>query len=265
MSCSPTSLILNQTKLVSYYFDNKIEKMDESGKNDLINQREVIQIKVEYAYGIIMEKGDRLIDEDYNQSMLFYKKANKLFLDSKKLSIRILSHRYPNFAKWMKNDLDINFNKEDVVDLYWLAASMAGSIQSSRGSNPHEIINIPIIKKLLETAIDLDPTWGDGALYSAMMSYSAIRPDLNKEAVRDTVDFYFKKALDLSGGTDLSVFVAYAELIHKPRQEKNDFEKKLSHVTNLNVKQNNKHKLNNLIAIKRAKWLLSKKEDYFLE
>ena len=58
-----------------------------------------------------------------------------------------------------ENDLDINFNKEDVVDLYWLAASMAGSIQSSRGSNPHEIINIPIIKKLLETAIDLDPTW----------------------------------------------------------------------------------------------------------
>ena len=41
--------------------------------------------------------------------------------------------------------------------------------------------------------------------------------------------------------------------------------KKLSHVTNLNVKQNKQHKLNNLIAIKRAKWLLSKKEDYFLQ
>ncbi len=265
MSCSPTSLILNQTKLVSYYFDNKIEKMDKSGKNDLINQREVIQTKVEYAYGVIMEKGDRLIDEDYNQSMLFYKKANKLFLESKKLSIRILSHRHPNFIKWMKNDLHINFNKEDVVDLYWLAASMAGSIQSSRGSNPHEIINIPIIKKLLETAIKLDPTWGDGALYSAMMSYSAIRPDLNKEAVKDTVDFYFKKVLDISEGTNLSIFVAYAELIHKPRQEKNDFEKKLSHVINLNIKHDKQHKLNNLIAIKRAKWLLSKKEDYFLQ
>ena len=53
-----------------------------------------------------------------------------------------------------------------------------------------------------------------------MMSYSSIRPDLSREAIKDTVDFYFKKALELSDSLDASLFVSYAELIHKPRQEK---------------------------------------------
>ena len=70
---------------------------------------------------------------------------------------------------------------------------MAGSIQSSRGSNPHELVNIPVIGKLLETAIYLDPKWGDGSLQSAMMSYSAIRPDLNREHLKILWTFTLRK------------------------------------------------------------------------
>ena len=99
-----------------------------------------------------------------------------------------------------------------------------GQYNQVEGSNPYELINIPTIGKLLETAIFLDPTWESGSLFSAMMSYSAIRPDLSGQAMKDTVDYYFKKSLEISDSLDASVFVSYAELIHKPRQEKNDFE-----------------------------------------
>ena len=238
--------------------------MKEYDIKDYQKQQEIVQTKIEYAYGILMEKGDRLIDDDYEEGVSYYKKANKLFTEAKELSLALLSYRYPNFIQWMKKDLYINFKKEDISDLYWLTASMAGSIQSSRGANPYELINIPIIGKLLETAIALDPKWGGGSLQAAMMSYSSIRPDLSRGALKDTVDFYFKKALELSDSLDASIFVSYAELIHKPRQEKKDFESKLLHVIGMNVNLDKERKINNLIAIKRAKWLLSKKEDYFL-
>ena len=264
MSCSPTSLILNQTKIVSFYFDTKISKMNIDEAKDSIPTKELVQTKVLYAYGILMEKGDRLIDENYHEGLFYYKKANKLFLEAKESIITILLNQYPDFLQWMENDLDIDLGKKDIPDLYWLAASMAGSIQSSRGTNPHELINIPVIGKLLEKAIYLDPKWGDGSLQSAMMSYSAIRPDLNREALKDTVDFYFKKALDFSDSLDASIFVSYAELIHKPRQEKEEFEDKLLHVLKMKTGSDKKRKLSNLVSIKRAKWLLSKKEDYFL-
>ena len=264
MSCSPTSLILNQTKIISYYFDTKISKMDNDTKKDSISPEELAQTKIIYAYGILMEKADRLIDENYEESLLYYEKANKLFLEAKESLITILIDQYPDFLKWMKNDLDINLNKKDIPHLYWLAASMAGSIQSSRGSNPHELINIPVIGTLLKTSIYLDPKWGDGSLQSAMMSYSAIRPDLNREELKDTVDFYFKKALEYSDSLDASIFVSYAELIHKPRQEKEDFENKLLFVLKMKAGSDKKRKLSNLVSKRRAKWLLSKKEDYFL-
>ena len=264
MSCSPTSLILNQTKIISYYFDTKISKMDNDTKKDSISPEELAQTKIIYAYGILMEKADRLIDENYEESLLYYEKANKLFLEAKESLITILIDQYPDFLKWTKNDLDINLDKKKVPYLYWLAASMAGSIQSSRGSNPHELINIPVIGTLLKTSIYLDPKWGDGSLQSAMMSYSAIRPDLNREALKDTVNFYFRQALEFSDSLDASIFVSYAELIHKPRQEKKEFENKLLFVLKMKAGANKKRKLSNMVSKQRAKWLLSKKEDYFL-
>ena len=239
--------------------------MSEKDFENISHQRNTIQTKVEYAYGILMEKGDRLIDDDYSKGMIYYKKAYKLFSEAKQSSLTILLEKYPNFNQWIKKDLNINFDTRDTPDLYWLAASMAGTIQSSRGSNPYELINIPTIGKLLEAAIFLDSSWGSGALYSAMMSYSAIRPDLSGKAMKDTVDYYFKRALHLSDSLDASVYVSYAELIHKPQQERNDFEEKLRYAINMDLNKNKKIKLNNLISINRAKWLISSAEDYFLE
>ena len=238
--------------------------MNQDDARDSLYQEKLAQTKVLYAYGVLMEMGDRLIDENYEEGLVYYEKANKLFVEAKESITTILLSQYPDFLQWIKNDLDINLEKKEIPYLYWLAASMAGSIQSSRGTKPHELVNIPVIGKLLETAIYLDPKWGEGSLQSAMMSYSAIRPDLNREALKDTVDFYFKKALEFSDSLDASIFVSYAELIHKPRQEKEDFENKLLFVLKMKAGSDKKRKLSNLVSKRRAKWLLSKKEDYFL-
>ena len=93
MSCSPTSLILNQTKIVSYYFDSKIIKLNNDTAKDSLLE-ELVQTKIVYAYGILMEKGDRLVDENYEESLFYYKKANRLFLDAKESLITILINQY---------------------------------------------------------------------------------------------------------------------------------------------------------------------------
>ena len=40
---------------------------------------------------------------------------------------------------------------------------------------------------------------------------------------------------------------------------------KLKHAINVDLNKNKKIKLNNLISINRARWLMSNTEDYFLE
>ena len=121
------------------------------------------------------------------------------------------------------------------------------------------------MERLLTTAIQLDPTWGNGTLYSAMMSYTTSRPDLSGEMLRDTVDFYYKKAVEFSDSLDASPFLTYAESIHKPLQERKEFEDKLSFVLEMDVIRNSEYELSNLIAKNRAEWLLSNTDEYFLE
>ena len=52
-----------------------------------VNRVKIIKAKVEYAFGVIMEESDRLIDEDYFLALHGYKKANKLFTESKLLNL----------------------------------------------------------------------------------------------------------------------------------------------------------------------------------
>jgi hypothetical protein len=263
-SCVPKSLLLEQPKLVSMYFDRKIKNLESIPNPIKEDKRQLIKTKVEYGFGVIMEQSDRLIEVDYTAGLAGYKKVNLIFEEARESAISLLTERYPDFEYWLRNESQIQFDREDIFDLYWLAAAFGGSIKSSRG-NPFELIHLPYVGRLLTTAIQLDPTWGNGTLYSAMMSYTTSRPDLSGEMLRDTVDFYYKKAVEYSDSLDAGPFLTYAESIHKPFQERKEFEDKLSFVLEMDVIRNSKYELSNLIAKNRAEWLLSNTDEYFLE
>ena len=147
-------------------------------------------------------------------------------------------------------------------DIYWLAASIGGCISSSRG-DPFELINLPNVGRLLRTGIDINPEWGNGSFFSAMISFTTTRSDLNEIMLRDSVDYYFDKAILYSDGKDAGPYLAYAESIHKPFQERKNFVDKLNYVINMENKPNNEFELTNLLAKSRAKWLLARTEEYF--
>ena len=98
-----------------------------------------------------------------------------------------------------------------------------------------------------------------------MMSFTATRTDLSEILLRDSVDFYFNKALLHSDSLDASPYVTYAESIHKTYQERKEFEDKLNYVIDMAVIPKSEYELSNLIAKNRAEWLLTKTEEYFLE
>ncbi len=264
ISCSPKNLIINQPKILSLYFENKITKLENSGNLVLEDEQQIVKSKVLYGFGVLIEEGDRLLDLNYMEGMKKYKKANEIFLGARDYQTKLILRKYPNFKSWLNNEEDIAFNKDDISDLYWLAAAIGGTIKSSRG-NPIELIQLPNVGRLLRKTIQLDPGWGKGSLYSAMMSYNSSRLDIGSTVLKDSVDYYFKKAIEYSDSLDASVFVSYAESIHKPFQQKKEYLNKLNLVLNMETKPNSMYELSNLIAKRRAKWLISKTDDYFLE
>ena len=263
-SCVPKAFLLEQPKLVSVYFERKIKKLENKRSRSIEHERLLIKTRVEYGFGIIMEQADRLIDDNYLEGLNEYKKANIIFNEAKDSGMSIMSDRYPEFNTWLKKDAQIDFKQEDVSDMYWLAASIGGAIGSSRG-NPFELINLPYVGRLLNKCIQIDPEWNHGSLYSAMMSFTTTRSDLSEEMLRDTVDHYFNKTISSSNGMDAGPYLTYAESIHKTFQERKDFVDKLNYVLEMDIIPNSDHELSNLIAKSRAKWLLTKTDEYFLE
>ena len=263
-ACVPKAFLLEQPKLVSVYFERKIEKLEKAKSPDLDSQRLLMRTKVEYGFGIIMEQANRLIDEDYSLAMVKYEQANKIFSEARDSGILIISKKYPNFKKWLNKEASIDFNSDDISDIYWLAVSIGGCISSSRG-NPFELINLPNVGRLLRAGIDINPEWENGSFYSAMISFTTTRSDLNEVMLRDSVDYYFDKAVLYSDGKDAGPYLTYAESIHKPFQERKNFVDKLNYVINMENKPNNEFELTNLLAKSRAKWLLARTDEYFLE
>ena len=263
-ACVPKAFLLEQPKLVSVYFERKIDKLEKTKSPDLDSQRLLMRTKVEYGFGIIMEQASRLIDEDYSKAMAKYEQANKIFSEARDSGISIMSKKYPSFNKWLNKETSIDFNADDMNDIYWLAASIGGCISSSRG-DPFELINLPNVGRLLRTGIDIYPEWANGSFYSAMMSFTTTRSDLNETMLRDSVDFYFNNAIFYSNGKDAGPYLTYAESIHKPFQERKDFVDKLNYVMNMENKPSNEFELTNLLAKSRAKWLLARTDEYFLE
>ena len=264
ISCVPKAFLLDQPQLLSVYFDRKIKNLEKNDMPTIDDQRDLIRTKVEYGFGVIMEQADRLIDMDYYSAIDKYKEANIVFKEARDLGILVLNRKYPLFDDWLRNEAKIKFIKNDVIDLYWLAAAYGGTIGSSRG-NPFELIHLPSVGRLLRKCIELDPEWNNGAIYSAMMSFTATRSDLSEVMLRDSVDFYFDKAISYSDSLDAGPFITYAESVHKPYQERKEFVDKLNYVLDMKIKSRSDYELPNLIAKNRAEWLLSKTEEYFLE
>jgi len=263
-SCVPRTLIVDHPKIVSLYFEKKIKSLERKKSLSTEQKRLLLKTKVEYGFGVLLEESDRTLDHDYNLGVKKSQKAYIVFSDAKKVGNSILIISYPKLDSWLSGETDLQFNINDVSDLYWLAAAYGGAIKSSRG-NPFDVVKLPVVKKLLITAIALDPKWGKGALYSAMMSYTSSRPDLFGDALIDSVSSFYEKALIASDSLDASLFVSYAELIDKKFQDRDAFEQKLDIVLNMDVEKDKDFRLSNIIAQERAKWLLSKTDEIFFE
>ena len=263
-SCVPRTLIVDHPKIVSLYFEKKIKSLERKKSLSTEQKRLLLKTKVEYGFGVLLEESDRILDDDYNLGVKKSQEAYIVFSDAKKVGNSILIISYPKLDSWLSGETDLQFKINDVSDLYWLAAAYGGAIKSSRG-NPFDVVKLPVVKKLLITAIALDPKWGKGALYSAMMSYTSSRPDLFGDALIDSVSSFYEKALIASDSLDASLFVSYAELIDKKFQDRDAFEQKLDIVLNMDVEKDKDFRLSNIIAQERAKWLLSKTDDIFFE
>ncbi len=216
-----------------------------------------------YSFGFVMEDAERQSLEDYERGNEVYERANKLFTRALRYGMHGMELKYPEFNTWLiKRDLNTNpFEKEDIPYLYWLSAAIGGAVSSSQG-NPVFVVDLPKIGWLLEKSLELDASWNNGALYSAMISYTMSRPDIVKNREQTAREF-FDKAEHASFGKDCSIYVRFAESVCIKNQNKDEFLENLNYVLNFDIESAKDLKLTNAMAKARAKWLIERIDDLF--
>ena len=75
---------------------------------------------------------------------------------------------------------------------------------------------------------------------------------------------HFERARQLADGKRVSLYVSLAESVSVSEQKKDEFEKLLNEALAVDIMKAPDQKLANILAQRRAKWLLSRTDQLFL-
>ena len=221
----------------------------------------------EYAYAFVAQQADEVRRESLDRSDAMRERSRKLYLRAHGYGLRGLESRYPGFTAALETDVDAalaRVRKCDVALLYWTAASLGLVISGSR-DDPAMIARLPLVEALIGRAAELDDTWGGGAVPTFLITIEGTRSGVSKEEAQRTMRLHFDRAIQISNGRDAGVFLAYAENACIPAQNAGEFRLMLQKALAVETKTDRANRLANLIAQRRARWLLTQIDELFLE
>ncbi len=207
----------------------------------------------QYAYGWVEPSGER-------------DRAKRLALRARDYGVRALSASIDNFGVRLASNPRAAValaRQRDVPALYWTAAAWLLAI--SNGKDDIDLLgDLPVVDALISRAVELDPSFGDGAIDTILISYEASRAALSKEAGAHARE-HFRLAVERSGGQSASPFVAAAEALAIPDQNRAEFDDLLARALSIDPNVRPEWRLQNILAQRRATWLLAHHADFFIE
>lgn len=220
-----------------------------------------------YSYGYVDFRGEVLMDEDFEQGRELRTRARRLYLRGLNYCLRGIETEHPGFRQQLLTApreaaqlIDGKHEKWDLPFLYWTSASLGLAIAVSKG-DAAMLARLPEVEALVDRALDLDETWDAGSLHEFKVTFEAAKPgDPNVEEIRK----HYDRALQLARPERAGVYVSYAEAVAVPQQNREQFQELLQKALAVNPEADPNNRLVNLLAQRRAEWLLKRIDELFL-
>jgi predicted anti-sigma-YlaC factor YlaD len=219
----------------------------------------------QYAYGWIQLEADYVEEDSLARATHRRERARKLYLRALGYGMRGLEVDHPGLRAALSQDpvaALAKTKKTDVPLLYWTAAAWAGAM--SLKINDSEVsADQPIVDALARRALALDPSWERGSIHEFFVSWESGRSSIggSKEKALE----HYQKAVELSRGLRVSPYVTYAESIAVPEQDRAAFTTALEKALTVDATRPDDQRLVNILMQKRARWLLPRVDEYFIE
>jgi predicted anti-sigma-YlaC factor YlaD len=221
----------------------------------------------EYAYAFVDLKAEETQEESVDRADALRERARKLYLRANRYAMRGLETRYAGFGAALDNDAATalkRVRKQDVPLLYWTAASLGLAISCSKGS-PEMIAQLPLVEMIVNRIAELDESFENGAVPEFLITLEAARSGVKLEDQEKAMRQHFDRAIEISKGKRAGTYVSFAENASVPAQNAAEFKSLLEKALAIDVDADPDNRLANIVAQRRARWLLAHMNELFLE
>jgi predicted anti-sigma-YlaC factor YlaD len=219
----------------------------------------------QYSYAFVQQEADEMEPRDLGEAERLRKRARRLYLRARNYGVRGLEVRHRDFNSSLRQNPKQTVEQASRVDvplLYWTAASWGAAISISK-DDPELIADLPAVEALIDRALQLDENT-TREIHGFLITYEPSRPNGKGDPYQRSRG-HFEKALALSSGQLASPLVALAEAVSISKQDRKEFESLLRRALAIQVDAKPEWRLANLVMQRRARWLLSRTDELFLE
>jgi len=212
----------------------------------------------QYAYAFVALDAEKIDAKNPKAAAEMRERAARLYARAHRHAMVALERSSPGFDEALRQANPTKQPKltADQVPLaYWAAASLGGWISMSK-DDPDLVADLPLSMRLAELAWQIKPEFGQGALASLMGTLESAKVG----GSRHKAQLYFDQAIAFGKGQEAGAFVAKAEGVALPAEDRNMFEQLLKQAIDIS----NQHRsLQNEVMRERAQWLLSSVDELF--
>jgi predicted anti-sigma-YlaC factor YlaD len=219
----------------------------------------------QYAYAFVQMEADYIEAQDLDRATAQRTRAKRLYLRARDYGLRSFEVEFPGFWERFKTDPDgalSKTTKKHVPQLYYTAAAWGAAFAIDKTDSSLSVDQV-LIEKLMQRAIALDEAWELGSLHDFFITWEGGRSSIGGSL--EKAKQHFDRALALSNGRRVSPYITWAEVMSVSAQNKKEFQELLNKALEIDVNKAPAQRLANIIGQKRAKWLLSRTDELFVE
>ena len=224
----------------------------------------------QYAYAFVEQPADFLEAADLGGATAQRERAVRLYRRALAYGWRGLEVDFPGLRAALAAQPDqaesklasFHLQARHVPLLYWTAAATAAAASGAK-QDAELTADLPLAAAMMRHVLALDEGYGGGAAHEFFIAYEGGRASVGGSiaAARE----HFERALQLAGGKRASPYVSFAETVSVAAQDRAEFEKLLQQALAIDPEALPEERLANIVAQRRARWLLGRAEDLFIE
>ncbi len=219
----------------------------------------------QYAYGGLVQDADLIEKTDYDRAVHLRRRACRLLIRARDYGIRGAATVLPGFEDKLRSDPAAALSaaeKKDVPLLFWTACAWGAAISLGK-DDPELMADLFIVEAIMKRVMELDEEFDLGSPHDFMISLEGARN--GNGGTYESAEKHYRRALEISGGRRASVHVTFAEAVLLPKQKRAEFVAELEAALKIPVEATPDQRLANIIAQRRARWLMDKVDELFLE